>query len=148
MRAMVAVAASGLAGIGAIVASLDSHADFVPFFAGLGFAAAVAGAVAHEPLVGSRRVVATAATVIWVIAAVWVGVLLVMANTVWQASGPTPTAEQAFLGIPATVYYVTALYGGTLLMILYRTLPASRPAGPLPSSPDHGDADRVVRDPA
>lgn len=148
MRPMFAVAACGLASIGAIVASFDSHADFVPFFAGLAFAAALAGVVAHEPLVGTRRLVARAAIALWVVAAVWVGVLLIMANTVWQASGPPPTPDQVFLGIPATAYYVSSLYGGTVLMLLAGSWGRPGAAGPLPSPPDQGEPDRTVRDPA
>lgn len=129
MRAVFAVAASGLGSIGSVVASLDAHADFVPFYAGLAFCAAVAAAVAHEPIVAIRRLVARAAAAVWAAAAAWVGALLVMANTVWQSSGPSPIPDQTFLGIPATAYYVAALYGGALLMILVVALPG-RVIGP------------------
>ncbi len=148
MRPLFAVAASGCATLGAVVASLDGHADFVPFFAGLAFCAAVAAGVAHEPFLGDRRRVARAAAGIWVVAAVWVGVLLLMAATVWQASGPPPTPDQAFVGIPATVWYLVALYGGAALMIGSVMLPAATPEASPPGRSDRAEADRVVRDPA
>ena len=148
MRAMFAIAASGLASIGSVVASLDAHADFVPFYAGLAFCAAVAAAVVNEPNLGTRRMVARAAAAVWAGAAVWVGALFVMANTVWQAASPPPTPDQTFLGVPATAYYVAALYGGTLLMILAVALPRRQVGGRSVASPSHGTPDRSVRDPA
>ena len=146
MRALFAVAAAALATIASVLASLDGHADFVPFYAGLSFCAAIAAAVAHEPFVGTRRQVARAAAVVWAVAALWVGVLFVMANSVWQASGPPPTPEQAFLGIPASVYYAAALYGGALLMLLVAVTPdsgtdarsAERPSQVAPNRPLEG----------
>ena len=148
MRALFAVAASALASTGAIVASFDAHPDFVPFFAGLAFAAAVAGVVAHEPFVGTRRLVARAATGVWVVAAVWVGALLVMALTVWQTSGPPPAAEQTFLGISATVYYLCALYGGSVLMILVNALPWPGIDGRGPWRRGADEPDHMARDQA
>lgn len=129
MRALLAVAASGLASVGSVVASFDAHADFIPFYAGLALLATAAAAVAHEPFVGTRRRIARAAAAVWAVAAAWVTVLLVMANT--YASGPPPTPEQTFLGIPASGYYLAALYGGTVLMLLAAYLPGPRTeAGP------------------
>lgn len=148
MRALFAVAAAALATIASVVASLDGHADFVPFYAGLSFCAAIAAAVAHEPFVAIRRRVARAAAVVWAVAAVWVGVLFVMANTVWQASGPPPTPEQAFLGIPASVYYAAALYGGALLMLLVTVMPDSGTEVRSAGTPSQGAPDRTLRDPA
>ena len=134
MRPLLAVAASGFATVGSVVASFDAHADFIPFFAGLALLASVAAGVAHEPFVGNRRRIARGAAAVWVVAAAWVLVLLVMANTVWQASGPPPSPDQAFLGIPATGYYLAALYGGTALMVLVAFLPGPRAEARPPES--------------
>jgi hypothetical protein len=147
MRPLFAVAASGCATLGAVVASLDAHADYVPFFGGLAFCAALTAGVAHEPFVGDRRRVARAAAGIWVVAATWVGVLLIMAATVWQASGPPPTPDQTFVGIPATVWYLVALYGGSALMVCSVMLPRSTPEGSAPARSDRAEVDRVMRDP-
>jgi hypothetical protein len=85
---------------------------------------------------------------VWVGAAIWVGVLLVMANTVWQASSPPPTPEQAFLGIPATAYYLTALFGGAMLMILVALMPDAWIVRGLRDGASRGATDRPLRDPA
>ncbi len=147
MRALFAVGAAGLATVASVIASLDGHADLVPFYAGLSFCAAIAAAVAYEPFVASRRQVARAAAVVWAGAAVWVGVLFVMANTVWQASGPPPTPEQAFLGIPASVYYAAALYGGAILILLVATMPDPGTEARSAGTPSQGAPDRTLRDP-
>ena len=52
------------------------------------------------------------------LAAVWVGVLLVMSVTVWQASSPPPRPEDTYLGLTATVYHLVGLYAGAALMLL------------------------------
>lgn len=148
MRVWLAVAASGLGSLGSVIASLDSHAEFVPFYAGLALLATIGAAVAHEPFVGTRRLVARVAAAVWVVAAAWVGVLLVMANTVWQAASPPPRPEQSFLGIPATAYYVAALYGGTALMALAVALPGGRSQARSTRSPLHGVPELDARDPA
>jgi TRAP-type C4-dicarboxylate transport system permease small subunit len=87
------------------------------------------------------------AAAVWIVAAVWVGVLFVMANTVWQGAGPTPTPEQAFFGIPASAMYVAALYGGTLLMTLAVVLPGTREPSRSVASPSSGAPGRSARDP-
>ncbi len=115
---MFALAASALAGLAAVVASLDGDADIVPFFVGLTFLGGVGGWAAHPPFEGSRRRIGRGATLLWLIAAVWVGVLLVMSVTVWQASGPPPRPEDTYLGLTATVYHVVGLYAGALLMLV------------------------------
>ena len=148
MRVLFALTASGAASIASVVASLDGHADFVPFYVALAFcAASAAAAVANEPVVGIRRRVVQLAAGVWVVAAVWVGVLLVMANTVWQSSSPPPTPEQSFLGVPATGYYLIALYGGALLMLL-AGLPGARSRDRSVGLRSPERSDGALRDPA
>ena len=118
MRSVLGLAASALAGLAAVIASLDGDGDIVPFFVGLTFAGGLAAWAAHPPFEGSRRRTARGIAILWLVAAVWVGVLLVMSVTVWQASSPPPTPEQAYLGIPATVYHLVGLYGGAVLVLL------------------------------
>jgi hypothetical protein len=118
MRSVLGFVASALAGLAAIIASLDGHGDFVPFFVGLTFIGGAAAWAAHPPFRGSRRHIARGIALLWLVAAVWVAVLLVMSVTVWHASSPTPTPEQAYLGIPATGYYLVGLYGGAVLVLL------------------------------
>jgi peptidoglycan/LPS O-acetylase OafA/YrhL len=90
MRSVLALAASALAGLAAVIASLDSDADIVPFFVGLTFLGGVGAWAAHPPFEGSRRWIARGTTLLWLIAAVWVAVLLTLSVTVWQASSPPP----------------------------------------------------------
>jgi|GEM_PF-2555370 len=147
MRALFAVGAAGLASIASVVASLDGHADYVPFYVGLSFCAAIAAAAAHEPFVGTRRRVARIAALAWAGAALWVGVLFVMANTVWQASGSPPTPEQAFLGIPANIYYATALFGGAILMLMVVTMPDPGTEARSARAPSQRAPDRTIQGP-
>jgi hypothetical protein len=118
MRGALGLVASALAGLAAVIASLDGDGDIVPFFVGLTFAGGVAAWAAHPPFEGLRRRIARGVALVWLAAAVWVGVLLVMSVTVWQASGPPPTPEQTYLGIPATAYHLLGLYAGCVLVLL------------------------------
>lgn len=118
MRGAFGLGASGLAGLAAVVASLDGDADIVPFFVGLTFLGGVEAWAAHPPFAGRRRLLARGAALLWLFAAVWVGVLLLMYLTVWQASGPPPGPEATYLGLTATVYHLIGLYGGVVLVLI------------------------------
>jgi len=86
---------------------------------GLGTASQTLAAWAeHLPFVGPRRRVAQAVGIAWLIAVLWVSVLLVMSVTVWQAGSPPPVPEERFLGLPESVYHVVGLYGGGVLVVL------------------------------
>jgi hypothetical protein len=115
MRAIYATIAAGLAAIATTVASLDGHADFVPFYAALTLAGGVVAGAAHEPFEGTRRQVARLVAAAWVVAAIWVAVLLGLSITSW-ASSPPPVPSATFVGIPAPAFYVTALFGGAVLI--------------------------------
>ncbi len=119
MRSALGLAASALAGLAAVIASLDGDGDIVPFFVGLTFAGGVAAWAAHPPFAGPRARVAKAVALVWLVAAIWVGVLLLMYVTVWQPSSPAPSVPvPTHLGIPATVYHLVGLYGGCVLVLL------------------------------
>ena len=118
MRSALGLVASALAGLAAVIASLDGDADIVPFFVGLTFAGGLAAWAAHPPFEGSRRQIARGVALVWLLAAVWVGVLLVMSVTVWQGSSPPPTPEQTYVGFPATVYHLVGLYAGAVLVLV------------------------------
>ncbi len=118
MRSGLAIVASGLAGLAAVIASLDGRGDIVPFFVGLTFLGGVVAWTTHDPYVGLRRRIARSIALVWLLAAVWVGVLLIMSVTVWSgSSGPTPGPINVYLGLPATVYHVVGLYGGLVLIL-------------------------------
>ncbi|HUF07063.1 MAG TPA: hypothetical protein VMP86_06705 [Candidatus Binatia bacterium] len=116
MRSLLGLAASALAGLAATIASLDGDADIVPFFVGLTVLGGVEAWAAHPPFEGPRRRLATGAALLWLVAVAWVGVLLVMSVTVWQASGPPPGPEATYAGLTATVYHVIGLFGGAILV--------------------------------
>ena len=82
----------------------------------------------HPPFVGSRRWLARAVALVWLVAGAWIGVLLVMSITVWQASGPPPGPEATYLGLTATVYHLVGLYGGVVLALLSAFAPERRAA--------------------
>ena len=117
-RSLFALAASALAGVATVIASLDGDADIVPFFVGLTFLGGVSAWATHPPFSGSRRRIAKGAALIWLISAVWVGALLLMSVTVMTAGSPPPQPENTYLGLTATVYHVTGLYGGVALMLV------------------------------
>ena len=117
MRSLLALGASALAGLAAVVASVDGDADIVPFFVGLTFFGGLEAWALHPPFIGLRRWVARGVALLWFVAAVWISVLLVMYFTVWQASGPFPGPEATYLGLTATAYHLLGLYGGLLLAL-------------------------------
>lgn len=120
MRSVLGLVASALAGLAAIIASLAGDGDIVPFFVGLTFLGGIAAWAAHPSFAGRRRVIAQGVALVWLIAATWFSVLLVMVLTVWQGgnttSSPAPTPERAYLGLPATAYYLVGLYVGCILV--------------------------------
>lgn len=120
VRGALGLGASALAGLAGVIASLDGDSDIVPFFVGLTFLGGVAAWAAHSPFDGARRRLAQGIALVWLFAAIWVGVLLVVYMTVWQGSttGPYPAPEESYLGMTATVYHLIGLYGGGALVLL------------------------------
>ncbi len=100
-----------------MIASLDGDADIVPFFVGLTFLGGVEAWATHAPFVGRRRQVARGVALVWGLAAVWAGVLLVW-YVAAEASGPSPVDEATYLGLPATVYHLVGLYGGAVAIVV------------------------------
>jgi hypothetical protein len=98
-----------------VISSLDAHADFVPFFVGLTMLGGINAWAVDDPPREARRWTAVGTALLWALAAVWFGVLLVFP---FQASSPPPTPDQTFLGVPATVYRMVGLYGAAALIVL------------------------------
>jgi hypothetical protein len=122
VRSVLGLVASALAGLAAIIASLDGDGDTVPFFVGLTFLGGIAAWAAHPPFAGRRRVIAQGVALVWLIAAIWISVLLVMFMTVWQGGGttasPVATPEQVYLGLSSTIYHLIGLYAGAVLVLI------------------------------
>jgi hypothetical protein len=118
MRTILALGASALAGVAAIIASLDGDADIVPFFVGLTFLGGLAATSVREPFTGHRRLVARSAAVAWLGAAAWIGVLLVMYQVTCACSFPARPPEATYLGLTATIYHLAGVYlGGAMLAV-------------------------------
>jgi hypothetical protein len=122
MRSILGLAASVLAGLAAVVASQDHHADFVPFFVALTVLGGVNAWAVDAPHAGPRRWAAAGSALVWTAAAAWFAILLVFP---FQASSPAPVADQTFVGIPATFYRMLGLYGGAALVLVSGFAPAS-----------------------
>lgn len=115
MRSVLGLAASAIAGIAAIVADLDG--GIAPFFVGLTFFAGVEAWATQVPFAGPRRILARGIAVVWLVAALWIGVLLVMYQTACGCSGPTPPPTTLYVGLPGVVYQLVGLYGGLVLVL-------------------------------
>jgi hypothetical protein len=115
MRSILALAASALAAVAAIVADLDG--GVAPFFVGLTFFAGVEAWATQSPYTGPRRIVARAIAVVWLVAAVWIGVLLVMYQTACGCSSPSPPPTNFYIGLPGVIYELVGLYGGLILIL-------------------------------
>lgn len=117
MRSGLALGASALAGLAAVIASLDGDADIVPFFVGLTLLGGVGAWATGEPISRGRRRIARGTAVLWLGAAGWIGVLLLMYQATCGCSMPAPIGPEAtYLGLPATVYHLAGVYLGGALM--------------------------------
>lgn len=118
MRSGLGLVASALAGVAAIVASLDGDADIVPFFIGLTFAGGAVAWAARPPYEGGRRWLARGIGLAWLVAAVWVGGLLAMYQAMCACSYPPRPAEDTYLGLTATAFHLVGLYGGLMAVLV------------------------------
>jgi len=104
-----------IAVIAAVVSYLDNDTVELPFFVLISLAATTQAWLVREQSVDWRRLSAMGIAIGWVIAAVGIGVLLMM----FQASSGAPSSpEEAYLGLTATVYHLAAVYGGALLVVI------------------------------
>ena len=115
-RSLLALGAGLLAALAAIVASQDGDSDLVPFFVGLTFLGGIGAWAVQEPYAGTRRLIARAIAVGWVVAAIAVGVLLLWSQALCACTGPVPPPQATYIGLTATVYHVAALFVGGALM--------------------------------
>lgn len=116
MRSVLAIGASAIAGLAAVVASMDGDADIVPFFVGLTFLGGVGAWAMHEPYEGGRRLLGRSVAVVWLGAATWIGGLLLLFQATCGCSGPTPPPEATYFGLTATLYHLAGLFGGGVLI--------------------------------
>lgn len=115
-RSTLAIGAMVLAAVAAVVANQDGDADIVPFFVGLAVLGGVGAWAVHEPFEGLRMRLARGIGLVWLVAALWVGGLLVMYRVTCGCSGPAPPPEATYLGLTATIYHLVGLFLGGALM--------------------------------
>ncbi len=115
-RSNLAIAATVLAAVAAVVASQDGDGDIVPFFVGLTVAGGVGAWAMHEPFTGRRRLLAQVISGLWLIAAGWIGALLVFYQVTCGCSMPVQPPEATYLGLTATIYHLAGVYLGGALM--------------------------------
>jgi membrane associated rhomboid family serine protease len=114
--------AGGLVAVAALLAEVNGDSDIVPFFVGLTVAAGIHVWAVGAPFGGLRRRVAWTIVALWLLAAIWIGGLLVMYQAMCACSRPFPAEDITYLGLTATVYHLTGLYGGLLLAIVAASL--------------------------
>jgi hypothetical protein len=117
MRSILGLAASALAGVAAIAAVADGDGTITPFFIGLTFVAGLEAWAAQSPFAGRRRLIARVIALAWLVAAIWIGALLLMFGVACGCSGPPKPPPNLYLGLPGTVYHLLGLYGGLALIL-------------------------------
>jgi hypothetical protein len=120
-RSALALAASALAGLATVVSSDAGDGDLVPFFVILTFGAGVIAALVRTPFEGQRRAVARLLSVAWLVAAVWIGSLLVWYQVACGCSRPMAEGlppEPMYLGLPPSAFHLAATYAGMALVLV------------------------------
>jgi hypothetical protein len=119
MRSKLAIVAAILAGLAAIASWWSHEDDTVAFFLVLGAVAVVIAALANGPWTGRRRLVGRSLAVAWVVAAAWIGILLVGYQTSCACSTTVLSGPDSNVaGIPTTLFHLLATYlGGALVVV-------------------------------
>lgn len=117
MRGVFGLAASFVAGMAGVVANQDGDSSIVPFFIGLTFLGGVVAWAAHPPYVDLRRALARLVAGVWLVAGIWIAVLLLMFR-MYGGDGPPPPPEQTYLGLTATIYHLLGMYAGLACVLV------------------------------
>ena len=115
-RSLLAATAAALAGLAAVIAVLDGDGDLVPFFVGLTVAGGIGAWAVRQPYGAGRRRLAQIIGGLWLIAAGWIGALLIWQQMMCGCSMPPPVMEATYVGLTATVYHLAGVYLGGALM--------------------------------
>lgn len=110
--------------LAAIVSYVDDDSIELAFFAVTALAALTQAWCLREPDVDWTRRSAKGIAIAWVIGAIWIGVLL---QTYQPVSGGPQAPEETYLGLTATAYHVSAVYGGALAVLIAAFGPRSWP---------------------
>lgn len=119
LNGVISLVATALAAVATAISALDGDGDLVPFFALLTIAGAAIAWATRAPVTRSRRMIAGALAGAWVVAAIWIGGLLVMYQATCACTTVAPIAPDAtYVGLPATAYHLAAMYlGGALIVV-------------------------------
>jgi hypothetical protein len=117
-RPILALAAAALAALAGMIAIVDGDTDIAPFFVALTLAGGIGAWAVREPYDDRRRWVARAIAVAWIVAAGWIGALLIWYQALCACSSPPRPPEATYLGLTATAYHLTGVYGGGALMVV------------------------------
>lgn len=119
MRTTLALGAAALALIAAFASGVSGETDVIGFFLVLTAAAIVIAALATGPWTRPARLLARTIAVAWVVAAVWIGALLVFYQAACGCSSPVPIDPPPNMaGIPTTLFHLLATYLGGALVIV------------------------------
>ena len=118
MRTLLAIGASAVAGVAAVISSLDGDRDLVPFFAGLTVLGGLGAVSLREPITDRRRLLGRSAAVIWLGAAGVIGALLLWERALCACTSVPPQPPETYVGLTATIYHLAGVYvGGAFLAV-------------------------------
>lgn len=117
MRSTLALGAAGLTAIAALVSQLDGDPYPRLFFLVLTGAALACAAILARPS-SNRIVVARLIGALWIVAAAWVGALLLLFGLLFPGDGPVPPPPATYLGLTATTVHLVAMSGATALIVV------------------------------
>jgi hypothetical protein len=126
-RTTLAIAATVLAAVAALITQLDGDADFVPYFFGLMALGGIGAWAVREPYTVRRRSLAIVIATAWLGSAVLIGGLLVYYQAVCGCSRPVPPPEATYVGLTAVAYRLIAILLGGALMAVAALSPSLDP---------------------
>ncbi len=113
MRTALALGAAVLSLVAALASALAGEDDMIVFFLVLAGVAVVIAALTTGPWTRPARLVARTLAVAWVVAAIWIGALLVWYQSLCACSSPAPIGPPPNVaGIPTTLFHLLATYLG------------------------------------
>jgi len=101
--------------LAAVIADLDGSVGIIPVFVGLTFLGGLQAWAVHEPFIGWRRLLGRAVALVWIVAAIWGGALLLLYLWVEGGSRPPPEPQTTYLFLPAAIYHIAGLFIGAVL---------------------------------
>lgn len=119
VRSTLALVAAGLSAIAAVASAVAGEDDVIAFFLVMTAVAVVIAVLGARPWTGAARLVARTLAVAWVVAAIWIGALLVWYQGSCACSSAVPVGPGPNVaGVPTTLFHLLATYlGGALVVV-------------------------------